>query len=29
VTTSKIRVMVNNALSGHSRITELEAWANQ
>lgn len=26
VTTSKIRVMVNNALAGYSRITEIEAW---
>jgi|GEM_PF-2025429 len=26
VTTDKIRVVVNNALNGYSRITELEAW---
>ena len=26
VTTTKIRVLVNNALDGHSRITELEAY---
>jgi uncharacterized delta-60 repeat protein len=26
VTTTKIRVVVNNALAGYSRITEMEAW---
>ena len=28
VTTSKIRVLVNNALAGYSRIVEVEAWSD-
>jgi hypothetical protein len=27
VTTSKIRVVINNAQAGYSRIVELEAWS--
>ena len=28
ITTSKIRVYVNNAFAGYSRIIEVEAWGN-
>ncbi|MBV9217741.1 MAG: hypothetical protein JO053_16360, partial [Acidobacteria bacterium] len=26
IATSKIRILVNNALAAYSRVTELEAW---